>query len=332
MSDEQSQIGILVVSHGSPRQTANEVLAKLVGQVAVRLDGAMILPAFFSLASPTIEDQVAHLAGQGVRRIVLKPYFLHNGQHVSRDIPARVEECRKRFPGVEITVLPTLYNEPIIEDLLVERLLPFTSPNAMLPVQGAAIEQQSHAFIDRRLEGEDFDCCERAVVRRVIHATADFSFAETIRFHPRALERGAEAIRAGKPVLCDVTMLTAGITKTGCETVCAISDTDVIENAKARGITRAAAAMEKTSDQFEGAVVAIGNAPTALWKVLEIAAGGGPAPALVVGVPVGFVGARESKAALLESDLCYITNVGNRGGSAAAAAIVNALASLEQEK
>ena len=304
MNADRNSTSVLIISHGSPREQANEVFAQLV-------------------------DQVAQLAARDVRRIVLMPYFLHNGQHVTRDIPAQVEKCREQHPGIEIEVMPTLHGEPMIEDLLVERLMGGLSSAENLPSDGKEIEKQSHSFVDLRLEREEFGPSARAVVRRVIHATADFSFATTMRIHPDAIERGTNAINAARPIICDVTMLTAGITRARCETLCAIGDPDVAEKAKAAGCTRSAAAMEKLADHLGGAIVAIGNAPTALWKVMEIAAGGGPRPALVVGVPVGFVGARESKAALLESDLCYITNVGNRGGSAAAAAIVNALASLD---
>ena len=127
-------------------------------------------------------------------------------------------------------------------------------------------------------------------------------------------------------------MLQAGMTKIRSEILCAIDRPEVAALARAKGCTRAAAAMELLAPQLDGAIVAIGNAPTALWKVMELARSGGPRPALVVGLPVGFVGARESKLALLESDLCYITNTSPRGGSPVAAAAVNALATLEQEE
>ena len=122
-------------------------------------------------------------------------------------------------------------------------------------------------------------------------------------------------------------MLKAGLTHAPVPVICALEEAHACP-AGPQGGTRAAAAMERMADRWEGAIVAVGNAPTALWKVLEIAARGGPRPALVVGLPVGFVGARESKLALLRSDLCHIGNIGVRGGSPAAAAAVNALADL----
>jgi precorrin-8X/cobalt-precorrin-8 methylmutase len=172
----------------------------------------------------------------------------------------------------------------------------------------------------------------RQIVRRVVHATADISFARTLRIHPRAVERGRQALREGKPILCDVKMLQAGMTKIRGEILCVIDGAEAAALAQARGGTRAAAAMELFAPRLEGAIVAVGNAPSALWKVMELARQGGPRPALVVGLPVGLVGAREAKQALLESDLCYITNVGPRGGSPVAAAAVNALAMLDRKE
>ena len=155
--------------------------------------------------------------------------------------------------------------------------------------------------------------------RRIVHATADFSFARSLRIHPEAVERGRAALAAGKPVICDVRMLQAGMTKVRNEVLCAIDRAGGGRRWPGSGCTRAAAAMELLAPRLDGAIVAVGNAPTALWKVLEIARGGGPRPALVVGLPVGLVGAREAKLALLESDLCYITNTSrprrqSRGG------------------
>jgi precorrin-8X/cobalt-precorrin-8 methylmutase len=322
---------ILMVGHGSPRREANDGFVATVGRIAVRL-GVPVLPTFFSLARPGIEDQVARLAGNGVRRIVLMPYFLYTGRHVSRDIPALLEACRARHPGLRIEVLPTLEGEAGLEDVVVDRLLPYVVPGGALPADGRTIERRSHEIIESHLgRGGPQDPAERAILRRVIHATADFSFARSLRIHPEAVRRGREALGAGKPVLCDVRMLQAGITRTGGQVLCAVGDPQTLRLAREQGSTRAAAAMEVLRDKIDGAIVAIGNAPTALGKVLEIAAGGGPRPALVVGLPVGLVGARESKLALLASGLCYITNTGARGGSPVAAAAVNALAVLAKE-
>lgn len=333
MTSTQSQSSaVLIVGHGSPRDVANQGFIALVGRIARRLDGAAVLPAFFSIARPSIEDQVAVLVAKGVRSITLMPYFLYTGQHVAKDIPALLDACRQANPGLELKVLPTLEGETALEDIVVDRLAPVLGGNKSLPTDGAAIEKLSHEIIETQLAGRGpYDTHERAIMRRIVHATADLSFSQSLRFHPQAVAKGLEAIEAGKPVICDVRMLEAGITKLPGKVLCNIDEEGVIRYAKEHACTRAAASMEKFSPMLDGAVVAIGNAPTALWKILEIASLGGPRPALVVGLPVGFVGARESKLALLNSDLCYITNTSARGGSPVAAAAVNALALIARQ-
>jgi precorrin-8X/cobalt-precorrin-8 methylmutase len=325
---------ILVVSHGSPRATTNEGFVSLVGRIAARLDTAEILPAFFSIARPSIVDQVAALVSRGFRRVVLMPYFLYSGQHITQDVPVLLEECRRQFPDVTIELLPTLENDPALEDVVVERLTPVAGGGAdpVTIAVGPAIQQRSYQIIARQLAAYGpMEPGAAAVLRRIVHATADLSFARTLRIHPEAIQRGRAALAAGKPVVCDVRMLQAGITKTRNEVLCAIDRDDVVVAAQQNGCTRAAAAIEQLASQLDGALVAIGNAPTALRKVLEIVRAGGPRPAVVVGLPVGFVDAAESKLALLESGLCYITNIGPRGGSPVAAAAVNALATPEEE-
>jgi precorrin-8X/cobalt-precorrin-8 methylmutase len=304
----------------------------LVERIAARLDSDCILPTFFSLVHPDIPDQVAVLAARGVGRILVMPYFLFSGQHITVDIPEILRQCRERHPGVELEQLPTLENDPAIEDVVVERLSPYAGATHHLPTEGAAIERLSHAIIEGQLRGcPEMDAAAMKIVRRVIHATADISFVRTLRVHPAAVRQGQAALAGGAPVICDVRMLQVGITKVSGPVLCAIDDEDVTAAARRLGRTRAAAAMEKLAPQFDGAIVAIGNAPTALWQLLDIVRRGGPRPALVVGLPVGFVGARQSKLALLESDLCYITNTSSRGGSPVAAAAVNALALLHEE-
>ena len=199
---------------------------------------------------------------------------------------------------------------------------------AKQPASGREIELRSSRIIDEQLADMELDPTVLPIARRVIHATADYSFGQSLRVDPGAAERAAEAMAAGRPIICDVRMLQAGITKTGCEVLCAIDNPQVVEMADSKGTTRAAAAMNALADRMDGAIVAIGNAPTALWRVLQLAADGRAAPAVVVGLPVGLVGAAESKQALIESGLCYVSNVGPRGGSPVAAAAVNALAML----
>lgn len=195
-----------------------------------------------------------------------------------------------------------------------------------LPQTGDAIERRSFNIIDDALGTLSFNAKDLSVVKRIVHATADVSIAQTLRVHPNAFSNGLSALAGGCPVFCDVRMLQAGITRTVNKIHCAISDETVIANAKRNGTTRAAAAMEYFGDQLHGAIVAVGNAPTAIWKLLELHQTRAISPALTIGLPVGFVGAAESKQALWESALVSITNEGPRGGSPMAAAALNAIA------
>lgn len=328
MTTDTPKTGAVLVSHGSPREQANQQFVDKMDHVARRLGDMPVQAGFFSMAEPTISDCIGELVERDMERILILPYFLHNGQHVTVDIPEQIEACRQEYPSVKIDVMPTLQDETALEDILVQRLAEYMPVPEEEPQTGQAIQNTSFDIIDARLSRRDLDPHKQPIIRRVIHATADFSFADTMRIHPDAIERGKDALVSDGPVICDVTMLRQGVTHVGCDVLCAIGEADVAEQAERDGTTRSAMAMEKLSEHFPGAIVAIGNAPTALWRVMEIAKRGGPEPALVVGVPVGFVGALESKLALLDSDLCYITNAGNRGGTPVAASVVNALANL----
>ncbi len=175
----------------------------------------------------------------------------------------------------------------------------------------------------------------RGVAVRLIHACGMTDLAGDLRFSPGAAEAGRAAIARGAPVICDVEMVRSGIIRNrfgaGNEIVCTLNDAGVAERASASGQTRSAAAVEFWGERLAGAVVAIGNAPTALFRLLELLDDGAPRPALIVGMPVGFVGAAESKAELAANPRgCeFIAIRGRRGGSALAAAAVNALAMAE---
>ncbi len=330
-SADTKKTGILLISHGSPRDEANNAFSELTGRIAARLNSNNILPTFFSIKRPNIMDQIGKLAQQGVKRVIMLPYFLGNGQHIKADIPAQLEQCKERYPEIEIEFLPTLQGEPGVEDVLTERLMPYISKDTPLPGLGSEIAKLSHSIIDRRLSYDTSDDQAKAVVRRIIHATADFSFAESVRIAPDAIERGINALNAGAPIICDVNMVKAGITSVENAVICKIKTKKVFKAAKEHATTRAAAAMEILKDKLDGSIVVVGNAPTALFKLMEIAKGGGPKPAVVIGLPVGFVGARESKLALIDSGLSYITNTNFRGGSPVAAAALNAVAYLRKK-
>lgn len=198
------------------------------------------------------------------------------------------------------------------------------------------IERTSMEIISRELaeRGIILPKEHAAVVKRVIHTTADFDFAQNLYFTPGAVSAGMTALRNGATIITDTNMAKTGIskpalTKLGGQVCCFMADKDVARTAKEKGTTRAVAAMEKAARQYPNAVFAIGNAPTALLRVAELIQSGLLHPALIVGVPVGFVNVVESKeralAVCLENGVPAILAMGRKGGSTVAAAIYNAL-------
>jgi precorrin-8X/cobalt-precorrin-8 methylmutase len=187
------------------------------------------------------------------------------------------------------------------------------------------IETESYRILRQMVDLSHLGPLSRAVAERVIHASADLDYAESLVLDEAALEDGISALRRGAPVITDVGMVAAGIT--GHWTRCFVSDPRTSELSARLGITRTAAGLRLAAEEVAGGVVwVIGNAPTALFELLELDI----APALVIGLPVGFVGAAESKAALLGSGLPAATSRGPKGGSAVAAAALNALIYYEE--
>lgn len=203
---------------------------------------------------------------------------------------------------------------------------------------GRSIEDGSFAIIDAEAGPHDFDPAQWQVVRRVIHATGDFEFKTLMKLHRDAVSSGLAALRSGCPLVVDVKMIAAGLSEErlaayGCAVHSFISDEDVITAAKAANSTRAIEAMRKAHrlGLLEGAIVAVGNAPTALLELLRLVREHGVRPALVIGVPVGFVSAAESKEATLELETPFIVARGRKGGSPIAVAIIHALLTLSAE-
>ncbi|MET7330847.1 precorrin-8X methylmutase [Nonomuraea sp. NPDC005650] len=195
---------------------------------------------------------------------------------------------------------------------------------------GAEIYRRSFATIraETDLTGMPPEVAQVAV--RMIHACGMTDLVTDLDWSPSVVVRAREALRRGAPVLCDAQMVASGVTRRRLPAdnavVCTLGDPVVPELAERLGTTRSAAALELWRDRLDGAVVAIGNAPTALFRLLELVAEGAGRPAAVLGIPVGFIGAAESKRALADSDLEHLVVHGRRGGSAMTAAAVNALA------
>ncbi|SAK62352.1 precorrin-8X methylmutase [Caballeronia temeraria] len=198
---------------------------------------------------------------------------------------------------------------------------------------GAEIYRQSFATIRAEADLAAIPADLEKLAVRLIHACGMVDIVNDLRFSEGAGIAGRKALAAGAPILCDARMVAEGITRARLPAdngvICTLSDPSIPERARAMGNTRSAAALELWRPQLEGAIVAIGNAPTALFHLLDMIDAGAPKPALILAFPVGFIGAAESKAMLTADSrgVHYVALLGRRGGSAMAAAAVNALAS-----
>lgn len=202
------------------------------------------------------------------------------------------------------------------------------------------IEAESFRIIEAEVGAHPWPPAEWPVVRRVIHTSADFDYARTMLFSADAVTRGVAAIRRGRGIVTDTAMALAGISKPrlekfGIAASCFVADPEVAREARAQGITRSILAMRKGAFGADSAIFVIGNAPTALFELLRLIKEEGVRPDLIIGLPVGFVGAAESKEKLIseafELEAPFIANRGRKGGSNVAAAVVNALLILAEE-
>ncbi len=199
------------------------------------------------------------------------------------------------------------------------------------------IEALSFQIIEKEAGAHDFSPEQWPIVRRMIHTSADFEYMKTVRFHPRAVEAGLSAIRQGKTIITDTNMARVGIrgkelSEFGASVACYMTDPRVADIASEKGITRARAAVDAAAERMEDGVYVVGNAPTALLRLIELVKEKKAKPALIIGLPVGFVNAAESKADLAAMDYPYISNVGRKGGSNIAASVVNALAIMAVDR
>jgi precorrin-8X/cobalt-precorrin-8 methylmutase len=204
------------------------------------------------------------------------------------------------------------------------------------PLLPQEIEQESFRRIEAAVGAHNFSAPQWAVVRRMIHASAEVELLSLVRLHPQAIAAGVAALRQSRPVFTDTRMLLAGISsrlrRRGILAECLLEEPGIAALALGFGLTRSAAGVELAAAKLPGSIVAIGNAPTALRRLLALLERGMAPPALIIGMPVGFVDAAESKEALLAISSPYITLVGPKGGSALAASALNALAILAEEE
>ncbi len=338
---------IILIGHGSPKKDANRL-----GIVAEMLHRALhpgceagcVKVAYMEFAEPSIPSALDNEARRGASKIIIHPFFLNAGVHVTKDIPGMISDAESRHPGVEFVYTEPLgIHEKLIE-VVVERIhgATFRAPED--------IERRSFEIISDELDLADIPAEQMPVVKRVIHSTADFEFKNSLVFHPDAVRTGIEAIRAGMNILTDIEMVKTGINKRllggwGGKVICNIDHAVANCNTPVKGPavkTRAELGIEAAFRENENiGIVAIGNAPTALLKVIELLNPAhsphsrgeisGKVP-LVVGVPVGFVKALESKALLSNQRFPFITNLSRKGGTPVAVAIVNALLKMAAEE
>jgi precorrin-8X/cobalt-precorrin-8 methylmutase len=207
-------------------------------------------------------------------------------------------------------------------------------PSTIVPHE---IVNESFAMVANELGPHPFTNEQFPVVQRVIHTSADFELGRSMVFHDLAVKAGIAAIRSGKVIIPDVQMVGVGISrpntqKFGCEIKVYISDPEVMEEAVKQNVTRAILATRKAVLADPEGIYAIGNAPTALLELIRLVKAGKAKPSLIVGVPVGFVSAAESKAELMKLDVPFISNHGRKGGSPTAVAVINALAVMANQK
>jgi len=312
---------IVLVGHGSPKKDANnmDVVGRMLHEALhPGCSDECVLTSYLQFQSPTLEDALRAAVKNGTKKVIIHPYFLSAGMHVTKDIPGVIEGFRKSSPDIEFVCTEPLGVSRRLVDLVMERM---DEAAGLAPQE---IEDKSFEILSEETDFSGFDESLHPIVKRVIHATADFSFLGTLTFTPDALEAGLIAIRAGKNIVTDVEMVRAGINSRilnswGGEAICKVGQVQAVE-----GKTRSEIAMDEAIDGNTGIVV-IGNAPTALQRVVELIKEGKIKPDLVIGVPVGFVRAVESKALLAAQAFAHITNAGRRGGTPVAVAIVNAI-------
>ena len=201
--------------------------------------------------------------------------------------------------------------------------------------KGQEIEDESMQIIENEIGSHSYNEMEWPIVRRIIHSTADFDFAgeNKLLFHKDAIVNGINALKNGRSIVADVNGVIGLMNKQnpkdfGNDMICNISDPSLMESAKKAGKTRAQMSMRVAEKEIDGGIVVVGNAPTALLEVMKMFREGLVKPALVIGMPVGFVSAVESKDELSKTEIPFITNIGRKGGSPCASAIINALYKL----
>jgi len=337
---------IILIGHGSPKKDANtiDVVGKMLhDMIHPGCDSDCVKGAYLQFSEPDIMTTIKECAGSGAKRITIHPYFLSSGMHVTKDIPEMIESARSLYPEIEF-----IYTEPLgVHEKLLHVIMDRIKSGGLRP---SGIEKRSFEIISEEEDFSDVPADRLPIIQRVIHATADFEFKKNIVFHQDAVAAGVRAIRAGKDILTDIEMVRAGINKRllerwGGKVICNLTQ-ESGDRGQESTKTRSEIGIEHALQNGNNiGIIAIGNAPTALIKTIELLShselrtsdgiirGQAPNPELlVIGVPVGFVNAYESKALLASQKFPFITNLSRKGGTPVAVAIVNALLKIAGEE
>jgi precorrin-8X/cobalt-precorrin-8 methylmutase len=329
---------IILIGHGSPRKDSNtlEAFATLLHKtIHPGCAGKCVKTAYMQFVQPDILSTIDTAVAEGTAEIVIHPFFLHSGIHVTKNIPEIIADAKKNYPLVKF-----IYTEPLgtHENLIKVILERISAAGFNTPLD---IEKRCFEIIVNEEDLSDIPQKIQPIVTRVIHATADFEFKKTLIFHPDAVDKAIGAIKAGKNILTDVGMVRAGISKKilapfGGSVLCGLISNDNEDESKKHGdFTRAEAGIEAAlSGSNNIGIIAIGNAPTALLECIDFFNRKGKPDnfPVVIGVPVGFVNALESKVLLAKQPFPFITNLARKGGTPVAVAIVNALLKMSTEQ
>src|SRR5512143_443307 len=268
---------ILLLGHGSPKKDANNLdhVGKMLhGMLHAGCDEDCVKIAYLQFAEPGIMDAIKQCVEQGAKKVILHPFFLSAGMHVTKDIPGMIAEARGIYPGVKF-----VYTEPLgvhekLAHIVMERI------RAADDLAPADIEKRSFDILSAEADLSSIPADRLPIVQRVIHATGDFEFKNTLTFHPDAVSCGLKAIKAGKDILTDVEMVKTGISRRwlspwGGKVICGIQNTGAQGAAETaeegKTTTRAEKGIEEALRQNHNiGIIAIGNAPTALLKTIDL--------------------------------------------------------------
>jgi len=344
--------GLIIIGHGSKLPHSKENVEQLAEILKKRAAFETVEISFMVKNKPTIPEAIEKLAEKGVTKIVLVPAFLAPGVHTTQEIPEMIE-MKEKEPLLKERGIKLVYGEPLGSDERIAEIIEEKAFKALgqeahetsvtdaysIPASNKII-QTSMSLIRQELVDslENTPANHVPVIERVVHTTADPEFAKLLVISEKAVEAGVSAIKAGAKIVTDVKMVKAGINEArvkrfGGKVLSYISDERAVKLAHDQSLTRSAAAMRlAVKDGLNGAIVLIGNAPTAAFELAEAVRKGLAKPALIVAVPVGYVGAAESKEAVAGLPTPFVIVKGRKGGSTIAVAVFNALLNTTEQE